>query len=49
LRITINQEWFLQQDAAKSIQYLLPLAFTGGLIAVVSPCQYWAMLPINLS
>ncbi|MCT0246194.1 MULTISPECIES: cytochrome c biogenesis protein CcdA [Synechococcaceae] len=41
------QEWFSQQDAANPF-VLLPLAFTGGLIASVSPCIL-AMLPINLS
>ena len=41
------QEWFSQQDTANPM-VLMPLAFTGGLIASISPCIL-AMLPINLS
>jgi cytochrome c-type biogenesis protein len=41
------QEWFVQQDTANPL-VLMPLAFTGGLIASISPCIL-AMLPINLS
>lgn len=41
------QAWFAQQDTANPL-VLIPLAFTGGLIASVSPCIL-AMLPINLS
>ncbi len=41
------QAWFAQQDAANPL-ILMPLAFTGGLIASVSPCIL-AMLPLNLS
>ncbi len=41
------QEWFDQQDTANPL-VLMPLAFTGGLIASISPCIL-AMLPINLS
>ncbi len=41
------QEWFAQQDTANPL-VLMPLAFTGGLIASISPCIL-AMLPINLS
>lgn len=41
------QAWFAQQDTTNPL-VLIPLAFTGGLIASVSPCIL-AMLPINLS
>jgi cytochrome c-type biogenesis protein len=41
------QEWFAQQDTANPL-VLMPLAFTGGLIASISPCIL-AMLPLNLS
>ena len=41
------QEWFAQQDTANPL-LLMPLAFTGGLIASISPCIL-AMLPLNLS
>jgi len=49
LRITY-QEWFSQgQDGAKSIAYLLPLAFTGGLIAVFPPAILGLLPNQNLS
>ncbi|MGD1875333.1 MAG: cytochrome c biogenesis CcdA family protein [Mastigocoleus sp.] len=41
------QKWFDQQDTANPL-ILLPLAFTGGVIASVSPCIL-ALLPVNLS
>jgi cytochrome c-type biogenesis protein len=41
------QEWFTQQDTANPL-LLIPLAFTGGLIASVSPCIL-ALLPLNLT
>ena len=41
------QKWFDRQDNTNPF-VLLPLAFTGGLIASVSPCIL-ALLPVNLS
>lgn len=41
------QQWFSKQDTANPL-ILIPLAFTGGLIASVSPCIL-ALLPLNLS
>jgi cytochrome c-type biogenesis protein len=41
------QKWFDQQDTANPF-VLLPLAFSGGAIASISPCIL-ALLPVNLS
>lgn len=41
------QQWFVQQDTANPL-VLLPLAFTGGVLASVSPCIL-GLLPVNLS
>ena len=41
------QEWFNQQNTNNPL-VLLPLAFTGGLLASISPCIL-ALLPVNLS
>jgi len=41
------QQWFDQQDTANPL-VLLPLAFSGGVLASVSPCIL-ALLPVNLS
>lgn len=41
------QQWFDQQDTTNPL-VLLPLAFSGGVLASISPCIL-ALLPVNLS